>query len=175
MARTVLMNKTLKTRINDSFLLVSVSISLIVTPALAADKQSPSPASQPNKTSAQKLQGQTEDEREYAAEYQFRVLKEPVSLPNLPAYTGQAKFLSGLSYPNVKDGATIGLRFAVREDPSAVLGWYKEAFRGYQWAYVPSDTGLTASKDGNSCTITVSKPSLVGYKADLEIGYKFAK
>lgn len=173
MARAMLIKKTSTTLTNRLILLSTFMYCLTVIPSMGADKQSSGTV--PKQSSTQKSSAQPQEESELAAEYQFQVLKEPVGLPNLPNYTGQAKFISGLSYPKVKDGATIGLRFAVREEPALVLNWYKEAFRGYQWAYVPTDNGLTATKDGNSCTITLSKPSLVGYKADLEIGYKFAR
>ena len=150
-----------------------------IAPAIAADPNQqrlvpPSHSVSPQPTQTTRTQNE-EATSELQTEYKHQVLKEPVSLPDLPAYTGQSKFIFGISYPGVKSGASIGLRFCVKEDAAQVIDWYRTALHGYKWTVTATQNGLTATKGDNSCTITLSKPTMVGYRADLNIGYKYPR
>lgn len=109
----------------------------------------------------------------------WQVLREPVQLPDFPAYSGKATFNGGLMYPNKQGGPAIGLRYSAREDPESILGWYEEALKSYKWAVnrqrgvVPGS--VTATKGGSSCVVQASPSRKPGFATDLYINFKWAR
>jgi hypothetical protein len=107
----------------------------------------------------------------------WEVLKAPVSLPELPTYTGQQpRFGGGLIYPDKEGGPSIGMRFSLKEDPDTVSGWYREVLKSYKWTIMPSsnrDLNITAiSNKGSTCTITINASAQAGYRTNLNINYQ---
>jgi hypothetical protein len=111
-------------------------------------------------------------DREYASEN----LTQPVDIPGVPIFTGKSKFLSGLRYPNDRSGYRIGLTYAVAEDETQVLDWYKSSLATYSWKLLPDMTQdgktLTAVKDGNTFTVRISPNHIPGYRTVMVLSFK---
>jgi len=104
-------------------------------------------------------------------------LKDKVSLPNLPEFTGKAKFTGGIARKS-DYGQSYVLRFDAKEDPKLVLDWYKNTLNMYKWKITfADDTTCLAKLDGTTCAIAVN--STVGRKtgnqSEIEINYFQAK
>jgi hypothetical protein len=74
-----------------------------------------------------------EVKKAYDEEFKTDVMKEPMYLPGLPLYTGKTKFLSGISFPKVKGGATVNMRFSTTDDADTVLNWYRGILSQKPW------------------------------------------
>ncbi|MBX9951387.1 MAG: hypothetical protein K2Y39_19620 [Candidatus Obscuribacterales bacterium] len=88
-------------------------------------------------------------------EHQVERLREKVDLPDLPAYTGKAKFVSGSVEQSSKGGPRYAMVFEAQEPEGQVLDWYEGVFRMYKWGRI-SRTGssIAAShKDGHYASI----------------------
>ena len=88
------------------------------------------------------------------------VLKEKVSLPDLPEYTGKCKFLHGLSYTKFTDskqGPAYVMFFSARESELQLRDWWLSSLRTYKWnvTYSSKDVVQGTSKDGNTCIIQI--------------------
>ena len=91
-------------------------------------------------------------------------LKEKVSLPNLPEYTGKAKFLHGLIYSHIKNekqGPAYVMYFNAKETQAQVHEWWLNSLRQYRWniTYTSKDVVQGTDKDGASCIIQVGFPT----------------
>lgn len=112
-------------------------------------------------------------DREYACES----LSQPVELPGIPMFTGKAKFLSGLRYPNDHTGYRIGLTYAATEDEGQVMDWYRTALSTYSWKLLDiaqDGKTLTAVKDGNTFTLRMSPNRYPGYRTTMVLSFKAA-
>jgi len=103
-------------------------------------------------------------------------LKEKVSLPDIPDYTGQPKFISGFTYHVPKQGPSYVMTFNVKEDRNTVFEWWKNTLQMYKWNMLHSGNGaMTATnKDGNMVTIQISGPEFTPeklYRASYKIRY----
>jgi len=99
-----------------------------------------------------------------------------VELPNVPAYTGHAVFISGLKYPRDRSGMRIGMTIGVREDENEVLEWYKSALKTYRWNVIsanPNDKYVSAAKDNNTFTVRISPSKQPGFRTLVVLSYKF--
>jgi len=106
----------------------------------------------------------------------YTLVKAPVELPGVPQYTGRAMFIGGYDYPQMTHGRSISLNYAVQEDATTVLSWYRDAMTQANWNVAP---GQPDSKDvyctmgNNLCDIKVGNASRPGYRASISIVYKF--
>lgn len=123
------------------------------------------------KTSAPRVFRPVTADREYACEN----LTQPVEIPGVPMFTGKAKFLSGLRYPNDRSGYRIGLTYAATEDEGQVMDWYRSALGTYSWKllpFAPDGKTLTAVKDGNTFTVRISPNKIPGYRTVMVLSFK---
>lgn len=109
------------------------------------------------------------------AEYCSMKLPGPVPLPNVPNYTGHAKFLTGLRYPNPRTGERIGMTLGVMEEPASVMDWYRDALKMYSWKVAgTSDPNLiSGTKDGNSVCVRVMPDSSRNFRSQIVISYQY--
>ena len=110
-------------------------------------------------------------------------LKEKVSLPNVPEYTGKAKYLHGLFYAasgKEKQGPTYVMCFNAKESMPQVHDWWLASMRQYSWniTYTSSDVIRGTDKNGSFCIIQIGPPVAGVAKDDrssFEIRFQEAK
>lgn len=110
-------------------------------------------------------------------------LKEKVPLPNVPEYTGKAKYLHGLVYNhinNTKQGPAYVLCFNAKETIPQVRDWWLNSMRQYRWniTYTSKDVVQGNDKDGSNCIIQIGPPVSGVSKDDkssFEIRFQAAK
>lgn len=107
----------------------------------------------------------------------WQLIKQPMTLPDLPSYSGQATFLHGLMYPNKPGGPAINMMFKTKEAPGTVLGWYKDTLKGYNWTIKPdkNDNAVRATKGKNGVIINVGASKTPGFLGELKISYKLSR
>lgn len=109
-------------------------------------------------------------------EFSHTVLQSAVSLPNLPNYTGQSKFLAGTIAQHARGGTYYIEKFSVREAAGAVMAWYDVALKMNKWnvdSGSQSSLSLSATDQlGDTCEVITAPPTTPGYKADLIIQFK---
>ena len=91
-------------------------------------------------------------------------LKEKVTLPNVPEYTGKAKFLRGLVYNHIKNekqGPAYVMNFNAKETQAQVHEWWLNSLRQYRWniTYTSKDVVQGTDKDGATCIIQIGFPT----------------
>jgi len=93
---------------------------------------------------------------EQPLEFRATNLDREVSLPNLPGYTGKQQFISGLMYPNAKDGPGYYINYNTEHTQQQVRQWWTNALKIDPWKITFSDdTTIKAhDKNGSKCTIT---------------------
>ena len=114
-------------------------------------------------------------ERGGSGEAAWQLLKQPMSLPDLPMYTGRSKFKDGLMYPNKPGGPAITLRYLAVEEPAVVLDWYDQALKNYQWKidkHPLSSSSISAKRGSNGVVVRVTESKQGKFKSFLQISYK---
>lgn len=110
----------------------------------------------------------------------WQLLKQPISIPDVPQYSGQAQFVSGLMYPNKPGGPTVSMQYRAREAPDTVIAWYEEALKAYKWIGrkpPAASRGRTyeASKGASSITVTVNDSTVRGFLSDIKLSCKVSR
>lgn len=111
----------------------------------------------------------------------WQLLKTPISLPDIPQYSGQAQFVSGLMYPNKPGGPTVSLQYRAREAPDTVITWYEEALKAYKWVGRRAPQNSTggrvyeASKGKSSITVTAADSRVRGFLTEFKISCKVSR
>ena len=120
--------------------------------------------------------GATILEQRSSGEFVLVALKAPILIPDLPVYSGQAKYLYGTLSPHTRGGAYYIQKFSVRENSAVVINWYREAFKLAKWQL---DRGLQSDcyvgavdSRGNMCQIGITASTSSGYACDLVIQYR---
>ncbi len=114
-----------------------------------------------------------------SGEAAWRLLKQPMDLPDLPRYSGTGTlFTEGLLYPNKPGGAAVTMTYRAKEAPDVVLGWYEDALKSYQWKVKTTGSGALATVTGqhgsNNVTVNVSPCKDKAYRTDLRISFKLS-
>lgn len=107
------------------------------------------------------------------ADFQIDPLKDKVELPNLPEFTGHAKFIMGTMHPTDK-GPSYVQHFAAKEDHKLVLDWYKNTLNMYGWKITFADNQVvTAEMKGANCAVSVNDCTgrKDGMNSEIEIDY----
>lgn len=94
--------------------------------------------------------------KEQPPEYRATSLDRDVQLPNLPGYTGKQVFISGLLYPNAKDGPGYYVMYNTEHTQDQVKQWWTNALKMDPWKITFTDDRVIKAhaKDGSKCTIT---------------------
>ncbi|CAN5680893.1 hypothetical protein BH10CYA1_BH10CYA1_64300 [soil metagenome] len=99
-------------------------------------------------------------------------LSAPQMLPDVPQYTGQARFMCGEKTDN-HDGDSIRQTWHIREGRAEAVGWYKTALSNAGWKIAVATKGtVTGSRsDGTIMVIVNEIPLADHYKSELMIQY----
>ncbi|MCC7528003.1 MAG: hypothetical protein IT342_05735 [Candidatus Melainabacteria bacterium] len=83
-------------------------------------------------------------------------LRDKVDLPDLPSYTGKAKFVSGTVEQGAKGGPRYSMVFESEEPQSQVIDWYDNVFRMYKWNGIQKSTSSVSAnhKEGHYASIS---------------------
>jgi len=100
-------------------------------------------------------------------------LKQPLELPNLPTYSGKARFMRGYTQTTEAGYTTYQMNFLAKEDMGQVKNWYQNTFNIYQWKMQHAGQQNLVAKhdDGHICTIVVNPTVEPGYHTQLNIYY----
>lgn len=105
---------------------------------------------------------------------------KPESIPNVPffpAQPGKFKFIRGLRYASMGEGANcIVQTILFKEPPDVIRDWYRQTLPSYQWVLQsgnPANTQILARriKEGASCHIMVSNSPQKDFKSLVQIRY----
>ncbi len=101
-------------------------------------------------------------------------LKEKVDLPNLPNFTGHAKFGFGTMHPSDR-GPSYVMHFFAKEDHKLILDWYKNTLNMYGWKITFADGQVVTAETKNAhCAISVNDCTGMrndGCNSEFEIDY----
>lgn len=137
---------------------------------------------QPQYGGTQRYNGRNQKKQD--PEHQANTLDRPISLPSLPDYTGKQFFITGLSYPNAKDGPGYIQTFNVEGITEDQLKtWWTSTLRSNYWKITFTDQKSVRGrlKDGSTCTITIepaantTKEKSKGCRASYTIYYHQVK
>jgi hypothetical protein len=153
--------------------------SIVINSAAANLAQAQTPAQKaypPTKTAtgspmpkAQRKGGSTTPPNDWPIE----PMKEKVDLPNLPEFTGHAKFTMGTMHPTDK-GPSYVMHFAAKEDHKLILDWYKNTLHMYGWRITFADGQVVTAENKNAnCAVSVNDCTgrRDGNNSDIEIDY----
>ncbi len=143
--------------------------------------QTQSTAQFPGQTSSPK-----EQRKQAAQKFTSAEIKDPVTIPNVPAYPAGAKnikFVRGLKYSSLGQGDNcIVQTFMLKDPPETVREFYNQQLTAYRWFVQPANPAGTQIlarriKDGASVHIMVSpigksaSPQNKQYKSNVQIRY----
>ncbi len=99
-------------------------------------------------------------------------LAGPQTIPDVPRYTGQVRFISGEKTDN-NDGDNIRQTWHIREGRAEAVGWYKTALANAGWTVAGATKGtVSASKSDSTIMVIVNEIPLADqYKSELMIQY----
>jgi|GEM_PF-1394573 hypothetical protein len=94
------------------------------------------------------------------SEYAATNMDRPVSLPDIPQFTGKQEFSTGLIYNNAKGGPGYYMTYNTENPQEEVRSWWLNALRMHQWKVEFSDEAhiKAHTKKGGKCTISVAAP-----------------
>ena len=83
-------------------------------------------------------------------------LRDKVDLPDLPTYTGKAKFVSGTVEQGAKGGPRYSMVFEAEEPQNQVVDWYDNVFRMYKWNDIQKSTSSVSAnhKEGHYASVS---------------------
>ncbi len=113
--------------------------------------------------------------------HKLEQLRDKVDLPDLPAYTGKAKFVMGNVEQSAKGGPRYSMVFEAEEPQSQVIEWYDNVFRMYKWKNIDRATSSVSAthKDGHFASIStdsIVKPgaSAAKIRSSFTVRYQMA-
>jgi hypothetical protein len=132
---------------------ISLTAVCLAPPALAQQGYQPPTKKNMNRTWGAPTQ---QIRKEQPVEFRATNLDRDVALPNLPGYTGKQVFVSGLLYPNAKDGPGYYVVYNTEHTQAQVKEWWANALKMDPWkiSYTDFQTIKAHGKDGSKCTIT---------------------
>lgn len=104
----------------------------------------------------------------------FTKLDREVSLPDLPPFTGEHKFSTGVMFPDTHGGPAYVLRYSTTTRPTDVITWYRQALQSYGWKERSGNAyTIRASRDKAFMVVNVVSP-LPGEKYSYTVLYRSA-
>jgi hypothetical protein len=88
--------------------------------------------------------------------HRLEKLRDKVDLPDLPPFTGKAKFVSGTVEQGAKGGPRYSMVFEAEEPQNQVVDWYDNVFRMYKWGSIQKSTSSVSAthKEGHFASIS---------------------
>jgi hypothetical protein len=101
-------------------------------------------------------------------------IKVAPDLPDMPAYSGQTKFLRGYIQTSDKDTTVYQVSYMTKDDPVRVKQWFDYALPSRKWKIISSGERNIAAKhqDGHFCSIMVNDATDPEYKGLLTVSYR---
>ncbi len=101
-------------------------------------------------------------------------IKVAPELPDMPNYSGQAKFLRGFVQTSSKDTTIYQVSYLTKDDASRVKQWYECALPSRKWKIISSgERSITAKhQDGHFCSIVVNDATDPDYRSLLRVSYR---
>lgn len=113
------------------------------------------------------------DQTNTAPEFQYQELKGYQPLPEFPQFTGHTEFDQGILFPNSRGGTAVTYMISAKENKEAVLQWYRDALKMYQWNLGSGTKSMIyATKGANVVQILITNPTRSGYGCTIGINYK---
>jgi len=83
-------------------------------------------------------------------------LRDKVDLPDLPPFTGKAKFVSGTVEQGAKGGPRYSMVFEAEEPQNQIVDWYDNVFRMYKWNGIQKSTSSVSAthKEGHFASVS---------------------
>lgn len=93
-----------------------------------------------------------------AENHKLEPLRDKVDLPDLPTFTGKARFMSGNVEQGAKGGPRYSMIFEAEEPQSQVVEWYDNVFRMYKWKNIQKSTSSVSAmhKDGHFASVSTN-------------------
>lgn len=88
-------------------------------------------------------------------------LKDKVDLPDLPAFTGKARFVTGTVEQGSKGGPRYSMVFEAEEPQNQVIDWYDNVFRMYKWNNIQKSASSVSATHKEGHFASVSTDSVV--------------
>jgi hypothetical protein len=96
-----------------------------------------------------------------ADSHRLEQLRDKVDLPDLPPFTGKAKFVSGTVEQGAKGGPRYSMVFEAEEPQNQVVDWYDNVFRMYKWNGIQKSTSSVSATHKEGHFASVSTDSVV--------------
>lgn len=105
----------------------------------------------------------------------FTRLETEVNLPDVPAFTGEHKFSTGIVFPDTHGGPAYVIRYSTTTKPTDVIAWYRQSLQSYGWKERSgSSYTVRASKNKAFMVVNIVSP-LPGEKYSYTILYRSAR
>lgn len=121
------------------------------------------------------LPGTTQSSQESRAFEGRKSLTAMPALPNVPAYTGKATFITGQVIPNQQVGNAYLVIFSTRETEDQVKTWYRGALTQAGWTLgnSPATARVISAidKDGHRCSLSINRGRTQGQGAIVTLSY----
>jgi hypothetical protein len=100
-------------------------------------------------------------------------LKDKVDLPDLPSFTGKAKFVTGTVEQSAKGGPRYSMTFEAEEPQNQVIDWYDNVFRMYKWANIQKATTSVSAvhKEGHFASVSTDAVVKTGGNARIHSSF----
>ena len=107
-------------------------------------------------------------------EFKWQELKTPPDLPDLPQYSGNAKYKQGTASPNARGGTAFSLVYTSKDPSNQVIDWYSRTLSQYKWNVQQSKSGtmISARKGKNFCTVSTTMRSDLKSVCDFIITFR---
>ncbi len=141
----------------------TILVLLGITPFVATSGLAQVPQQSPTQQQAYIQQKPRANPRRGAQlkQFQGQTMNSAVALPNVPDYSGEQVFMTGMAYPHNQGSPGYFMVFNTRHKPDQVKEWWVNALRMHKWEIgFANDTSVKASDPKNG-TVSVQVASVV--------------
>lgn len=153
---------------NANSLAIASVLSLVLASTSQAQTARPDQRLQQNRQSTS-----YEKVHEDADVYKAIPLSQPVELPQVPNFSGDKKFVKGLTWPKQYGGPSYIMHFTSNDDARTVRDWYADALQSHNWKIFKStNLGVFAKHpEGHYCYVTFLDRPGKGIKCRYTLNY----
>jgi hypothetical protein len=107
-------------------------------------------------------------------EFKRDILTKAPDLPDLPQYSGNAKFTNGTVSPHAKGGNAFSLVYNCNDTPQSIIDWYSRTLSQYKWNISSTRPGVSinATKGNNYVSVQIGTRSTPNSKCDMFVLYR---